>query len=897
MIGECIRMKFREIKHRIIAVLMLTTLTFTSIPVYAETPDEIVAEEVIENEDNSENSESGENEAGSDDENGGDESANETQVLEVTVTLLSEGNSEDASEETEQVENNIESSEETEQAENNTESTEETVLAENNTESTEETVLAENNTESTEETEQAENNTESTEETEQAENNTESTEETEQAENKTEGTEETEQAENKTEGTEETEQAENNTEGSEEIVLIENNNEALEQKSQEVENLANGNLDGQLMTDEYKQAYEDPIVYTKSIDSVSTSQSSTGRYNVSFTITEKNESTGEEKKFLYTISGLYSEKDIEELLNNMTEGKYGSSDTIYKFSNPNLIDAEKKHWEYSEEVKVNPDADPLDDYDSNHCWAGGASDMLVLSGWYNADSIVRPDGNNLSDEDDVFDYFNHKWEDAAGAPHIGIQWFFSGINAGQNNIGRSHLKNEDYSSPLLKDYCAQDFTYFHSIKTENGLIDELKKLDYDSDGDRCALGLVIGYYQVGEDGKAIITNSRPGHCITIAGYSTDENGTPTSIVLIDSDSYNSDGSIIVSSKDNDERAYKNTYTTYPLRYYDGYWHLMNYYRGDKYDTILDQIDVLKYYSDNTKNKVEQGGTKDLVNYADIVMQYLSTYKDEDDSVDCDTFYEGEGVNMYAYLCNFSTVFSVLGTDTISYRLEITKDGQIIRSRDYSVDVDGSNFKTAEIYKRFVDENSSLAPGEYLLNFIVNPSRDITEAYYNNNSKGYRFIILKRVDENGNEHYEVVSVEDNEINDDNEENDQDSILNTLTDLNDYSFVEDQSDYINNPLKNFHFMFKGGFEDVVLTDADLANAEVLFSYSASGELSGSGINFSTNISITKDDYSIVRNADGTVSVVFSNEFMKKLPKGVHYFKMLIGGKIRSFKVEIK
>jgi len=821
-------MNFREIRYRITALLMLATFTFTSISAYAEVPDEVVIEETVLNEDNADSSDSGESEP-----EAAYESSDDTQVLEVTVTLLSETEPKESPEEISEVTDNTESVAAEAPAKDNSDGVDP------------ETVNPENvNPEAPAADESAPAD----------------------------------------EGTEPPASQEADSAGA-----------SVGQASD------NDSLNGQLMTEEFKDLEDgNRTLYSKTISSVSTSQSSTGRLNVSYIVTEKNESTGEEKNFQYTISGFKSEEDILTFLNYVGITSAASTDTRYLYSDNNLIDAEKKIWEYKTEIETNPDADPKDDYDSNHCWAGAASNMLVLSGWNKADSIDLPDGYDFEDEDSVFDYFTHYYDDNAGNSASGIKWFFSGINETEDRAGWSHLKNEDkYTASLLKDYCSQNFTDYNMYPDETGLLDLLKALDEDSDGDRCALGLVVGYYKTDENGKTRVSddNRDGGHCITIVGYSTDENGLPASLVIADSDSYNSDGVRITSSKYNDERAYKNTYTVYPLKYYDGYWHMMNYYEGDKYDNIIDEIDYLKYYSDNTKYKVEQYGTKDLINYPDLNMWYLYTFKDGLPDYDCDTVYEGEGLNLEAAFTNFSTVCTNLGTNTISYRIEITQDGTVISSNDYSVELEDSNFSSGLVWNRFVNENSNLVAGEYTVRFIINPDGTITEAYYNNNSTGMKFVILKRIDSSGNEHYEIISEDDNDDNNADNNDEDASVPDAVKDVVDYSVIEDQSVFINNPLKTFDFNFKSGLEDLILTDADLTNAELSFSLSLNGGLLGSGKNTGENLTIKKDDYAVVRNADGTISIVFSNAFMRKLPKGTHYFRMLIGGKIRTFKIEIK
>lgn len=73
--------------------------------------------------------------------------------------------------------------------------------------------------------------------------------------------------------------------------------------------------------------------------------------------------------------------------------------------------------------------------------------------------------------------------------------------------------------------------------------------------------------------------------------------------------------------------YVNVYSTYPIEYYDGYWHMMNYY-NDRYDNIIDNISVLKYYSQSAEAYKEIYGTKDLINYHDFYGYNQEIYNEQ-----------------------------------------------------------------------------------------------------------------------------------------------------------------------------------------------------------------------------------------------------------------------------
>lgn len=625
--------------------------------------------------------------------------------------------------------------------------------------------------------------------------------------------------------------------------------------------------------------------YTKTAENISTSLSSTGRYNVYFTLTEINDRTGEKKTYNSTLSGFKSEEKAQEYVSSLCANKNATLNLLVTYSDSELIDAEKRPWSYWVDLENDPSTTIFPPYDSNLCWAGSVADMLELTGWNKAERIT-PHGSILSDEDYVYDLFANNFTDLAGNQIYGVQWFFNGINQVQTRKNWSHLKSEEgYTEGFLKDYCVDNFAYSVPYPTKDGLVDGLKTLDYDEDGDRCAIGLVFGYYE--KNG-----NRNGGHCVTIVGYSTDENGVPNSITIADSDSYN--GGFPGYSEFGDRRTYINTYSTYPIEFYDGYWHMMNFC-DDSYDTKIDDLIFLKYYSDNTKNKIEKDGTKDLINFYDLYPGYERTFKDNISEI-VDTVYQGDLLRA-AFALMDNSICERLYADRISYRFIISKDGNVIRVIDNAEEVEeGETGIGYYYYLDIMDENNSLEPGEYYISFVVNYDKSVEEAYYNNNQsrKPIRFIVLKRVDESGEESYVVVPASDSD-------SDNNIVKEFIQDVIDYSMETDSLSYYINPEKVFEFHFSNGFSEVNISDADIENAEIVFDYSVTGELSGANGGFngniSSNISITKDDFKIIKNADGTVSIVFTNDFMRKLPKGTHYFKLRIGGKVRIFKIEVK
>lgn len=648
----------------------------------------------------------------------------------------------------------------------------------------------------------------------------------------------------------------------------------------------------------YNQTFEDLIsgeidTYTKTIESISTSKSSTGRYNANFVITEKNDRTGVEKTYNYTVSGFTSAEAANKYIDTFVTTPVMSGQLAYGIIQDGLVDAEKRPWKYDEK---DGEASLTNAYDSQLCWAGTTSNMLELSGW---NKIV-----NIANEDKVMDLYADTFTDAAGNPFYGLNWFFDGYYQPERYAGWAHLKNvEDRGNGFLKEYCIDDLAKRDDTITETNLTDILKRLDKDSDGDRCALGVVFGHY-VMKNGQHVYDENGEwfrdgGHVVTIVGYSTDENGIPNTITIADSDSYN--GETPNYSKDNDRTSYPNTYNTYPIEYYDGCWHIMNYL-SNEWDNIIDGISTLKYYSDSTKDNKDMYGTHDVVNYPDFKIFFQNVFQDYNYNQYCQSVYQGETLRAGVGISNYS-YYSDNEEHNFTYRFIVTKDGEVVRTLDYMdiLDYIDNTGKGMIFFNNIMDEDTPLEPGEYTVSFIVNYDRSITEAYYNNNESDTKitFIVLKRVDENGDVHYVVVPNE--EVNNNTSQEEYKEIVSEFVrNVYDYTVVTDHSSYINDVNKVFEFELSNVIVDSNATDDQIQAMEVLYDYSVTGDMVAADGSFggtiSSNIVITKDDFHIERNADGSWKLVFTNEFMRNLPKGTHYFKIKIGGKVHIFKIEV-
>lgn len=638
--------------------------------------------------------------------------------------------------------------------------------------------------------------------------------------------------------------------------------------------------------------------YSKVLRDFSVSQSSTGRYNAEFVIVETDNLTGIKQYYKYVVSGFADDKSAEDYAEMMVDSyAYSCGYTQYVLAVNGLIDAEK--------IPMNEDDASNNLYaDSSLCWAGSVADMLELSGWNKAEKLNKANSEDVSDEDKLFDLFAKYYTDKAGNQLYGLEWFFNGIYSKQDNEKYSHLKDNDgYTSPWLKEYCSGDFVRDYDNVTEDNFGETLKSLNADSDGDRCAIGIVFGYYKCDENGEIIYDEEGEmiragGHCVTIVGYSTDENGLPKTITIADSDTYFLEDES--KEKATSRKDYLNVYTTYPVKYYDGNWHLMNY-ADDRYDNIIEDLITLKYYSENTKYKIEEDGTLDPEHDYDffIYNNYLSYNNGVGHSL---TVSQDDELFGYIFFKNRGLKKESLGEKPLTYSITISKEGKVVRTLNYSEkNMTEEELNACCFFEILMNSDNPLEEGEYTVSYILNYDRSIKEAYYNNNKSQIinKFVVIKRIDENGNADYVVVADTSSDDDDNNSNNDyKDMLTEFITYVNDYSKVVDKSVYENDKNAVFEFVLSNNRIPSNITDADLLNAEICFDYSVLGDMATTnGANITSQIVLTKNDYSIIKKADGSLSMVFSNEFMRMLPKGTHYFKLFIAGKPRFFKIVIK
>lgn len=440
-------------------------------------------------------------------------------------------------------------------------------------------------------------------------------------------------------------------------------------------------------------ADQGPYVEARLVGEIALTQTPSGTYTAQFTVERFDAATGTYVSYCYTVTGFADAAAAQEYAGGLV--RYGAGAPV-SLADGSLIDAEK-----------------LIDYstDSNLCWAASCSDMLILSGWAQV-----PEGADFSNEDVLFDYYASMFTNAAGMQNAGLLWFFEGVNFIYRIAGAAQVVGgQSAEDGLLREYCADDMVTFCDLWYTDGFGEAMTSLTGDADGDVCAIGLIIGFYDPETDTRL------GGHSITVTGYATDEDGNFTQIVFADSDNSCRIGGT-------DRTVYPNTYTAFPVSFSDGTW-TMNDYAGLEFSTRLDSVCLLKYYSDSVAEKKEEGGTMDAVRDPDVAVTNVTLLNGKNRSVD--TVRAGETLSARVSVENHG---AAVYTADVPVTYILYKDGEeCARVEGTSGDMYLRAATTASFTQPLIGQQNVLEPGEYSLVCVVDPDRTVTEAYYNNNT--------------------------------------------------------------------------------------------------------------------------------------------------------------------
>jgi hypothetical protein len=191
-------------------------------------------------------------------------------------------------------------------------------------------------------------------------------------------------------------------------------------------------------------------------------------------------------------------------------------------------------WHDAEKTLTNTEDDLM-------CWAATTSNILAYTGW------GFPAGQNFTNADQIFGYFQDHWTDQGSLTKYGIQWWFSGVNSSQGWHGWSSVEapgggfytDDNYSEYLTWTYAQDSLAYIDTYL---------------------------------HDGRGVGIDIRgPGaHTISVWGYEFDAYGEYQGIYVTDSD----------NSQHTDTPPDILSY--YPVHYDSGLWYLQDYYSSDKW---------------------------------------------------------------------------------------------------------------------------------------------------------------------------------------------------------------------------------------------------------------------------------------------------------------------------
>lgn len=417
-----------------------------------------------------------------------------------------------------------------------------------------------------------------------------------------------------------------------------------------------------------------------------------GQYTARFTLELYNSETGRYEPNAYTVTGFSSAADAEEYARSLAA--YGTGVPV-SLTDGSLTDAEKLR-----NTSV----------DSNLCWAASCADMLTLSGWGEAA------GSGFASEDVLLDYYADAFTNVSGNQQGGLLWFFEGVNIYQRFSAAAHVRDgQSIEDGLLAEYCADDMITTYDLRFTNELNTALESLTGDGEGDVCALGLIVGYY----DRDMLVR--RGGHAVTVMGYATNEAGICTQLVLADSDN-----SCVTGGTD--RTAYPNTYTAYSLECVNGYRLVSDFAGSAVYNVALDTAYTLKYYTESTAAQKEQGGTCNAV--------------EDPDAAVCEVHLNAGGEYYITKLRtneNLSASVTVVNHGAVNYYADpdvlyvLMKDGEEYARVESNAGAMNLRPAYTDNFTQLIAKKNTLEPGEYSLVCILDPEHTVQEAYYNNNT--------------------------------------------------------------------------------------------------------------------------------------------------------------------
>lgn len=426
-----------------------------------------------------------------------------------------------------------------------------------------------------------------------------------------------------------------------------------------------------------------------------------------------------------------------------------------------------------------PDAEKYDStvpgYDSGHCWAGSASNILWMTGW--AERFNNPrTGTPFTSEDDIFQYYNIRFTDnGCIKTDSAVDWFFMGEFYLPLYYSSTSLNGVQETDGVRKDFVSSGMHEHFDVFKNPQQIEQLLRCDWSRD-DASVFEADIGFLIGG-------VAYRSAHSVTIAGVITDPDAESfqekyKAVIIIDPDNDSEpekeEGRVENPTLEYKEAAKKtrpNSMTVYNLEYLidkagNPCWKIDGYGSTKESEWALFFLNRIPYYDESLINEsIETEGTKSVVENVDLTLEspfttdretpYPDLYNVDPDEVAVKSFESGTPVNLNFFIANRSN--KVIFNDEYRKDRDLTVEWKVIRDADGRVAASGKKICSGEIFENSeigflinLNEKSGTytawEPGTYTALLNLNTDRAITEAYYLNNvQKEVQFTVTGQSD--------------------------------------------------------------------------------------------------------------------------------------------------------
>ena len=460
------------------------------------------------------------------------------------------------------------------------------------------------------------------------------------------------------------------------------------------------------------------------------------------------------------MAGLTRENK-DRILSDLSSGFSPKGDKSLKITDDAIPDAEK--WDCTEDKNKG--------YDSLHCWAASAANMLWISGW--AKDCINPrTGLPYASEDEIFSYFNDRFSNRGSDADRGIDWFFTGeyfLNGAHNGAELLDKKNPEYG--YKKDFVSSLAQNKYDLYKDPAGISALERLDHS-----CASPAVCQADIGSFIGDGAVYDA--GHSVTAAGVMIDPEATEfteryRAIAIIDSDNdaYPTAEEAMIENPTVEQKlmyraARPDSVTFYPLRYRidsEGapFWEIVDYNEGET--SYLYDVNALSLPNEELIARfTETEGTCSITDMIDFTIDTVFTTRSKGpiryinyyhpDADDCTVFTDAEAVNINYFISNRSYIElneeTADGKDCeIGWQVSDDSGTVIAQGVDvFPLPIFGGVEQGSMI--RLNNENGQLTrwkPGNYTVTLSLNPRHSIAEAYYLNNFvEPCRFTIIPAI---------------------------------------------------------------------------------------------------------------------------------------------------------